>query len=249
MEIRTIGSGKRLERCGRILSDKADISEHSLFLLPIPSTKDKITVTGTDTELSRIPEMVNKGDTVAGYGIPEEIKKRIALCGGAVYDGALDEGLLSENAELTARGALGYILTEYGRDVTDLRIGIVGIGRIGSRLLHYLVMLGASPTAYTTRESLARELCEWGIDAPRDFAGAEEMDILVNTAPAKSFDEEQTARILEKTQILDLASGRIFPEGENVVKLPSIPEKFYPESAGEVYAKYVLKFIEEEGRE
>jgi hypothetical protein len=52
---------------------------------------------------------------------------------------------------------------------------------------------------------------------------------------------------LQNAKILDLASGKIFCECDNLKKLSSIPEAFYPVSAGAVYAEKIIKFLDSEG--
>ena len=42
-------------------------------------------------------------------------------------------------------------------------------------------------------------------------------------------------------RIIDLASGKNFPTSERVVKLPSIPERNYPVTAGGVYAEFIAR--------
>ncbi len=249
MEIRTFGVGERMKECCRLIDlwDET-FSFRRLFLLPIPTTRDKKTITGTDTSLAELCEQMREGDAVAGYAFPENIKERLALYGASVYDGANDEELLLRNAEVTARGAVGYILTESRLDLTDMHIGIIGYGRIGSCLLRYLLYLGAVVTVYTTRESVARELCESGVNSTTALDGLSDTDILINTAPAKLLSDGAAREYMREGRVIDLASGKIFPDSENLVKLASVPEKFYPKTAGKIYAEQILKFLTAEGR-
>ena len=248
MEIRTFGTGERINECCRVVkrSEKC-IPFCRLFLLPIPTTKDNLTVTGTEIALSEICRETSKGDAVAGYGIPENIKRELVLKDVAIYDGADDEELLLRNAEITSRGALGHLLTEYRRDITDIKIGIVGYGRIGSCLLRYLLYLGAEVTVFTTRDTVARELCEFGVNASSEFDGLMSLDILMNTAPARLLSEKTAREFMERGKIIDLASGKIFTENRNLEKLESIPGKMYPTTSGRVYAEQILKYLVREG--
>ena len=248
MEIRTFGVGERLFECRRLIGERAgELPFARLFLLPIPTARDKKQITGTDTPLAELCEQVSFGDAVAGYAIPENIKEKLTARGVPVYDGEEDEDFLLRNAEVTARGAIGVILTDFKLDITDLNIGIIGYGRIGSCLLRYLLYLGASVTVYTTRVSVARELCESGVTASTSLEGIEALDLLINTAPARLLSEGEVRRFTEKGRIIDLASGKLFSDSESVLKLASVPEKFYPVSAGRIYAEHILKFLSEEG--
>ena len=242
MEIRTFGEGERLLACRRVLletAETADFSVSRLFLLPIPSTRDRKTITGTNLSLDEAFDGIGQGDAVAGYAIPENIKAELVERGAIVYDCAEDENFLLRNAEVTARGALGYILTNFKKDITDLRVGIVGYGRIGTCLLHYLLFLGAPVTLYTTRESVAMELSAAGVNASSAFEGISELDLLVNTAPAALLKGGEVRSLLSRGVILDLASGNVFADIADVVKLPSVPERFYPLSAGKIYAQHI----------
>lgn len=248
MEIRTFGVGLRMEECRRLIAEREEsFPFRHLFILPIPSTRDKKTITGTDVDLEELCSLVGGEDAVAGYGIPENIKEELAMKGALIYDGAEDEELLRRNAEVTARGALGYILTNTNRDVSDMRIGIVGYGRIGSCLLRYLLFLGAEVSVYTTRESVAKELCESGVDATSASFDLERLDVLVNTAPARLFSDKHARSFMEGGRIIDLASGKIFPDAEGLVKLSSVPEKAYPITAGKIYAEHIAKYFSTEG--
>ena len=249
MEIRTFGGGARLEVCQRELSEalRGDFFSFSrLFLLPIPTTRDKKTITGTEIALADAVREARRGDAVVGYSIPENIKFELEECGAEVYDAALDEELLHRNADLTAHGTLGYILTEFKKDITDMRVGVIGYGRIGECLLRYLLFLGAAVTLYTTRESVAMELCSMGVNASVAFEGLSELDVLINTAPARLLRDFEIRELISHGRIVDLASGNVFSDVDGAVRLPSVPEKFYPDSAGKIYAEHILKFLEKE---
>ena len=238
-----------MSECCRIIRDRAAlIPLRRIFLLPIPTTRDNLTITGTETTLEELCLQISGGDGVAGYGIPEEIKKKLIYLGAKIYDGADDEDFLLQNADITAKGTVGYLLTEYDRDISDLKIGIVGYGRIGSCLLRYLLYLGSDVTVFTTRDSVARELCESGVSASVGVTDLSRQEVLLNTAPARLLADEEALEFMKRARIIDLASGKIFPESENLVKMASVPEKMYPTSAGKAYAERIIKYFSEEGR-
>lgn len=247
MEIRTFGGGRRMRECERALRSGicADY-EGKILLLPIPTTRDKKYITSTDRPLAGILPLVEKGTLVVGYDIPEEIVSAVVEAGGVVYDAARDEKFLIRNAVLTARGALGHLLTAYDRDISDMKIGIVGYGRIGSELLRLLLLFSCDVTVYTTRETVAVELGEMGIraeviDENTDF---EDLGVLINTAPAKQISN---SRLSPTANIVELASGMNFEPSEAVTKLGSIPDALYPITSGRLYAEGVERFIREVG--
>lgn len=242
MEILTLGGGGRQRECERALLDLL-LPEGRLILLPIPTTRDNKYITGTDLTLDETLSMIDSKTVLVGYAIPEKLLKS----GAVVFDASLDEGFLMENAVLTANGTLGYILTHYDRDISELNIGVVGYGRIGRELLRLLLLMGSAPRLYTTRERVAVELGGMGVRAelPDATADLSDLDILVNTAPAEVFDEK---RLPPELDIIDLASGNIFSPRERLIKLRSIPDSMYPKTAGEIYARHILDFLRREGR-
>ena len=243
MEIRTFGSGGRQSECARILGERLSSRRGRLILLPIPTARDKKYITGTSYAVEDILPLLEKGVFVVGYNIPSAITDRARQVGALVYDAGEDEDFLCDNAELTARGAVGYLLTHGGRDLAELNIGVVGYGRIGIRLIRLLLLFGANLTVYTGRREVALELCEMGISACviGDAPDLSELDILINTAPARQIDE---ADLPEKTEIIDLASGRAFEPSGRLTKLASIPDQTYPLTAGRLYAEAAIRAME-----
>ena len=243
MEIRTFGGGRRMAECNRLLSD-APLGNRvgRLILLPIPTARDNKYITGTATGVGEIVKMLDADTCVAGYNIPREILNGAIGMGAFVYDAALDEDFLVSNAELTARGALGYILTHSKSDLSDMSVGVVGYGRIGIRLVRWLLPFGARITVYTNRPEVAVELGEIGISASLvgekiDFS---KLDLLINTAPARQLDD---SLIPPELMIIDLASGSIFEPSAKVIKLASIPDALYPITAGRLYAQGIIRAI------
>ena len=243
MEIRTFGGGGRIRECERVLCER--LSEKScgrLILLPIPTARDNKYITGTATATADLLPLFDSSVAVVGYNIPPEIAEGARRVGARVFDAGLDEEFLCDNAELTARGALGYILTHTERDLADMKLGVVGYGRIGVRLVRLLLLLGRNITVYTGRKRVAMELCEMGISAcvigeGCDFSG---LDILINTAPARQIDERD---LPDSTEIIDLASGSVFEPSGRLTKLASIPDSMYPKTAGRLYAEAALRAL------
>lgn len=247
MEIRTFGGGERIRECERLLDRLLAERSGRLILLPIPTSRDNKYITGTQVSSTEILSLIEGECAVVGYNIPAPIRLAALERGALVYDGALDEGFLSDNAELTARGAVGYILTHGKRDISELSIGVVGYGRIGMRLIRLLLLFGAKVTLYTTRRSVAMDMGEVGVSAYLvgegcDFSG---LDLLINTAPARQIEESD---LPDKTEIIDLASGSIFEPSDRLTKLASIPDTYYPISAGRLYAEAALCALRGEGK-
>lgn len=241
MEIITFGGGERLLYCQNRLKQRASSRLGKIILLPIPSVGRDGFIKGSSIPLWSVVDTAEEGSLVAGYALPECLVESLSEAGSFVYDAARDEDFLMENARLTAHGALGHILSDLKKDVSALRVAIVGYGRIGSELLRLLLFLGAEVNLLTTRESAAKELGEMGVsarvlDGRADLSG---FDLVINTAPARLFNEETPG--ISDCQIFDLASGDVLPSLPNIKKLPALPGKMYPETAGERYADAILR--------
>ncbi len=245
MNIETYGAGERLKIAAR-LARSLCLASH-LVLLPVPTTKDKKHVFGTDILLSDTICNIDENSIVVGYGLPQSFVSMINEHGSSVLDLSCDEEYLCDNAYITAVGALGYILTTVNKSPDDIHFGIVGYGRIGSRLVRMLLFLGARVKIYTSKVLNSIQLGECGIDCVSvsdsdayDFSG---IDILINTAPKDMRDAVRLGLASKNMRIVELASGDNFKDIEGVERLPGIPEKMFCESAGRTYFSAVERFI------
>ncbi len=246
MEILKFGTGERVEVCRSALESRlygVETGFLRLIILPIPTTRDKIHISNTDIELFALTDYIESGTFLAGYGIPTDLKREAIRRGAAIYDGAEDEEFLLENARITAHGVLGRILTETGRDIRELTVGIIGYGRIGSALAELLLFLGAGVRIYSKNKNKLCMLAEAGAMAEEiceevDFS---DLNILINTAPKEFLTRKKVSAILDGgTKIIELASGNNFSD-ERVVRMPSVPDRMYPLSAGRLYANSIAK--------
>lgn len=258
MNIRTYGTDERLVFCREYLFGAHPDGIAEIVLLPIPSSR------GVDKErlLSLVGEGATKrsarvggfeGETVvAGYGIPKDIREALAPLGVLLVDVSLDEEFLLENSRLTAIATVGKLLSEENAAPCELSIGIVGLGRIGRALLGLLLPFGAVPVIFTANEEARLELGLSSIPtAPYsallsedEFCRLGRLEYLINTAPARIVGDEVVGA-LGTTKILELASGDNFPAGLEVVRLPSLPAKKYPRSAGKCLAESILRMLGE----
>lgn len=243
MEILSFGAGGRMEECARYLRERCPTESDTerLIVLPIPTTKDKKLVTGTDLPLSEIPNLVKRGTLVAGYGIPDGIGDEICLRGGVLYDALYDEEFLEENAEMTAVGALVKIIGTEKTFPGGLRVGVVGFGRIGKRLVRHLLFLGARVRVYSGNRDTLQSLHSAGVEGCGygELHGVSELDVLINTAPAGLL-RESDVRDAPRLRIVELASGNGLDGIPRVEKMPSLPSVMFPVSAGRAYAERIL---------
>ncbi len=247
MSIETYGTGARLRIAARLLEGVT--TDKRLILLPVPSTRDKKHIKDTDILLDDTLSGAGADTLAVGYGLPDRYTAALEAAGAKLLDLAHDEEYLCDNAKITAYGALGYILTTTPRAPEDLRFGIVGYGRIGSELSRMLLFLGAHVRVYTSRTLTRLELGECGMEsAPSsdiyagkaDFSG---LDILINTAPKDMRGCFEESGLPDGMRLLELASGENFADVAGVERLPALPERMYPESAGRAYFDAVVRFL------
>ena len=243
MEIRSIGNGRRQEVCAELLSHHGEGRFARAVLLPIPTViNEEGYIRGSSVTPESLASMCAEDTLAVGYGLPESLRELLSSRGAKIYDLSLDEEFLLGNARLTALGTLGYILTEYPASPDGLYIGIVGYGRIGKALLNYLLFLGVKARVYTTRREVMLSLCEMGIESRLVGEASElsELDLLINTAPSVQFSESDISSLPEGYRIIELASGKNFPDWAPTVTLRAVPEKSFPESAGRLMYKAIL---------
>ena len=246
MIIHSYESGRRSDVCVKYLNGlKCFLGIEQLYLLPIPSSRDNKMISGTAITLDSLLDIVDSSSLVVGYSLPEDISEGLKGRGCLVHDVACDEEFLCENAELTAEATLGVIFNTAGASPADLRIGVVGYGRIGKRLSRLLLYFGAAVRVYSSDVGKRLDLGEWGITTALSARDADlsGLDILINTAPAVIFDSGREGGFPEDLRVIDLASGDNFPGVAVVEKYPSVPAKMFPTSAGRAWGRSVERFM------
>ena len=248
MTIKVYEKSQRAKTVEHLLAEHlSPLGIESLYILPIPSTRDGVSLNGSDMTLYDSVAGAGAGSLVIGYGIPDSIKEMLLVRGALLVDSSLDEEFLVENAELTALATLGIILNTDIRAPKDLTVGIVGYGRIGKSLVHHLAYLGATLIVFTSREEVRETLSGYGVMTARsgDGGALSSLDILINTAPAKIFDTGEESVIPTSLRVIDLASGVNFPSLASVERYPSLPARMFPSSAGRVWFDSVMRNIGE----
>ena len=248
MQIKAYENSLRAEKCCEILSESRFVSRFSeIIILPIPTTRDGVHLSGTDITLMDAVAYADCDTLVVGYSIPEEVCEVLSSFGATVCDVSCDEGFLLENADLTAVAALGILLGTQKSAPKDMRIGIVGYGRIGKSLTEKLLYLGAGIRVYTTRAEVRRELAEVGVESAAcpivDGESLFGIDVLINTAPARIFEDGEVCGLSGDVRIIDLATGAELPATAATERYPSLPARMLPYSAGRAFAKSVERFL------
>lgn len=241
MTVFTYEKGRRGGACRDFLESSGRLANFKMLtILPIPTTRDGVYINGSDKTLHSLAREAGEGEVFLGYGIPEWLVDVLSGAGAIVVDAERDGEFLNENARLTALAVVCYLLSDGSVTPDERRIGIVGYGRIGGALLRLLIPLGCAVTVYSTRESVVHCLNSSGIvsELVRDGSPLPECELLLNTAPAPIFDTR--ASLPRGMKIIELAQGDNFGDLE-VLRLPSLPNRYFPVSAGRAYAASLLR--------
>lgn len=246
MTIKAYERSVRSDVCERMLLECPLFKKYKrIIMLPIPSSRDGRQVGGSDISLRDAVCLADASSLVVGYGIPDDLSDELRSRGVSVCDSLYDEEFLVENAALTAVATLGVILASEERAPADMRVGVVGYGRIGKQLVRIFMFLGAEVTVFTSRSEVRLELCECGVGAEMSGKDADllSLDLLINTAPANALGFSEDASVPPSLRIIDLASGVNFPLAFGVEKYPSLPAVRFPQSAGRAWFNSVRRYV------
>lgn len=245
----------------------ASAGEPCDLLLPLPLTRDGVTVScPLDPEaripLSDIAEAVigTQNVSVLGGCMPPDFADRLRQSIGSarVADYYGSEAVQLKNARITAEGAVMTAMELTDTALLGSRAAVVGYGRIGRSLSRLLVSLGVRVTVCARRAESLAEAWGDGCDTVDISSGggalsclAHGYDVIFNTVPACLFDRALLERMDEGTHIIDLAS----PPGcvsagcgartSRVVRALSLPGRYAPRTAGEVLAEAVLALLKD----
>lgn len=209
----------RLESWGYHVSD--DLSQATHLLLPVPSFDDKGNIRGSGALPELPPEI-----TVLGGNLQIYHRKKVDFLQDAYY--------LEENAAITAHCALKYAAIR-----PDMRVLVIGWGRIGKVLAVLLQKLGTQVTVAVRKPESFAAVESTGCRAvymqdlkPREF------ELIYNTAPASVLFSGECK---EDAVLIDLSSWEgIF--GKGVIRARGLPGKDAPESSGALIAKTALRY-------
>lgn len=236
-------SGFPVESRGLFSGDSGDINHADIIVLPIPSTKDKKTVycplTGEIILLEEIQKELNGRPIItANYDFGENTVDIMKLDGFAYL-----------NAVPTAEGAIAYAIDNTPFTLWKSKVLVIGNGRVAkvliSRLEAFCCSITVSARKFKDFALLDTKNIKY-IDTSKVGENAGGFDIIFNTVDLRLFD---SAGDLKNAFLIDLSSkgcldfSRSENQKLNAVKLPAIPGKTAPETAGKIYAETLKTVI------
>lgn len=180
-------------------------------------------------------------DFVLVYGKMDDETKRM-LSGYETHCLLSDEIFTMGNAKLTALAAID-LLSKTDLAPYDLKLLLIGFGRIGSAFARYFTALGGKLDIATSSVRQAGAFADKIVDMDKiDFNG---YDVIVNTSPKLSdvnFKSHKYGALY-----IDLAGKDVLPlaelsaSGIDAKYYPAMPAKFYPKSAGKLICDFIFR--------
>lgn len=206
------------------------------LLLGVPSLDSDGNIRGGET-LSRILAQLPENITIIGGNLDCD-----ALKGYRVIDLLKDPYYLASNAAITAHCALKILLQKLPVCLENVRVLIIGWGRIGKCLAALLRSLGARVTVSARKPADRAMLEALGYETDAVPPAPDGYRAVFNTAPEKILAEEDTNMFPQDCLMIDLASKQGL-YGENVMIARALPGKDAPESSGKLIASTVTRLI------
>jgi len=221
-------------------------------ILPIPSTKDGITVWMPYGE-----NEVHLSDMAgAAGGKTVFFTAGVTLGARREFDYFAREELAVLNAVPTVEGAIGTALSSTPHTLWRSRCLSVGFGRIGKLLCHRLSSFGCSVAASSRRAEVQSWIEAYGYEHVASSMlskRAAEYDIIFNTVPSQLLTEEVLKTLRPETLIIELASppyGVDFEAakrlGINAVLASGLPAKTAPKTAADIIFDTISNILSEQ---
>ena len=238
--------GYTVDSLGLINDDSGKIEHADVVLLPVPTTRDKQNIFCPQTNKIIPLDFVKKANKNA----------LILSCGYTYPDlNCIDYLKLDSfcylNAVPTAEGAIAKAIYDTPFCLWNSRVLVIGCGRLAKPLANRLKALGCDLTVS------ARKPCDFAyldainikhIHTNEVAKNAYKFDIIFNTIDVQLFDDLST---LKNCYLYDLSTKGCLDfekatcQGIKAQKLPGIPGKIAPITAGNIIAQTVNQTIGE----
>lgn len=227
------------------------------LLLPLPALRrgQVPVLEGPPLELIPLLGRVKPGGLVVGGAFSKDHRDTIRSLGYPVEDVMEREGLVWENAKLTAQAVPVLLGMGDGIFLKGKQVLVLGGGRVARALWPVLKDRGAKVVA-AARSSAQLDLAE---QAGAEAVPLEQMepalgraDLVINTIPAPVLGRKELAALPAGRLVLDLASapgGVDFAAAQELgipARLePGLPGKWFPVQAGRLLGETVLEILQE----
>lgn len=190
------------------------IPDSDIIILPIPFTRDKITLnmpfSDRNIEIKDLIEKIENKTIFAG-NIDNDIVEKMKSKNNNVIDIMKKEEFAVLNAIPTAEATIEIIFKYTKKILQGSNIVILGFGRIGKVLAHKLKALSTNVTCVITNEVEKAWAMVYGYETiaienmKNNGSSLKQYDVIINTIP-KIILKEELKEIRKETLIIDLAS-------------------------------------------
>lgn len=229
----------------------------AIFPVPVEKAGGELNAPFARSRLSAIEVLDAARDTpiVIGGKLGAKFKETAISNGQRVFDIMQRPEFTAGNAAVTAEGALSRLMNASDKAVQDMRVLVIGWGRIGKLLLQKLRGLGTRPCLMSKNPEARALAGAMGYEALAPDCGNALMssfDAVINTAPAPVLGELSALR--DSCILLELASTpggfdaqKALERGMEYIAAPGLPGKYAPVSAAELIFGAVNNIFKECG--
>lgn len=233
--------GYTVDTLGLISYDSGDIESADIIILPVPLTRDKVNINCALTNAIIPIDILNLAKPQAKIFGGGDLKKE-----NYINYLALD-GYAIKNAALTAEGAIAAAMEKTDFSIWQSNILLIGYGRVGKAMTSRLKGFSPNLTVSARSERDFATLSTLGISHIKTGEiekSQKRFDIVFNTVDIKL--SKPATEHLSPTLFIDLSSQGGIYEGVDYnssieyIKLPGIPGKCAPYTAGKIIAETVI---------
>lgn len=207
--------------------------------------------------LEDIFNLFHTGQTVVAGKVDHRLFEKAGRSGVLLFDYLEREEFSVSNAIPSAEGAVQIAMEELAITLRQARCLVVGFGRIGKLLAHYLHGFGADVTVSARKYGDIAWIDALGYHSANTLhlAGTlGEYDVIFNTVPFEILNAELLRELNEDCLVIDLASkpgGIDFTTakklGVHTIWALSLPGKVAPITAGMIMKQTIYNIIDEWG--
>ena len=261
-------SGKRAIGAEICFSLKKAIGESDIVILPLPASRDGITLNMDSEDIKEKVSLKEIGDLclkekvgcIFGGMIPkafyEYAKENKIEC----FDYYGEESLQMKNALPSAEGAIMLAMQNTDTVFEGSSVLVCGYGRIGRIIADKARKLGADVTVAARRDEVLCGIALSGykalrIDSNSDMTDVvDSSDVIFNTVPSNVINKQILCQIRHTPLYIEIASSpggidisAAREKGMHILFAPSLPGKYAPVSAGEYIFETIVELLERRG--
>lgn len=237
------------------------INESEYIILPLPFTKDRLTLNAPlfeeRIEIKDILTLLTTKHIVFGGQLPESFKEALHEKNIDFYDYFLLDELAVYNAIPTAEGVVEILIKNLPITIHSMKCAILGYGKVAKVLASTLKSLGADVTIFARKEKDFADAYTklFNFDSFKALKEKEfSFNTLINTVPEKVLSADEMKNLNQDCLLIEIASapyGIDFQAAKefafDVIKANSLPGKVAPKTAGEIIGRSILPIIEKRG--